>query len=456
MKYSPFKKTYTLYYATEYDLQKAADLIKSKFTTASVTIGNSKHDRQAEADRTAVIRDIPLSCRSETIKQYFAKYGDITRFSMTTLGLWQRAYVVYKESSTINQLKTDVWSINILDFSVRVHPLNLSKDEFDEREAYALKLTGLPFGTTQHDLQHIIQDTNAKTCYIPKNAKTYRNLPIAILGFDCDDRAHAAYDKNYTFKGRKLYWNVPGIPNCRTCGNPDHVTNQCPHKSQRPRNSFNQLYDRFKPAQYRSKVTPPPKVNNTRSNKSYAETAKSSSSTASSSQSSPNNSNVSKNQKQPSSNQRPLNSSKNKSIDNSPHISQETINQLVQGFAEIKQDLHILKHNIKTLQAEQMNLESRVLKLEECYYDFEDTPPQHYDLDQDMAFSFTQHIDSSVRSNIYSQENNSSSSSSTTHIQLQDLVDRNSLLENKLEKMMTLMASLQPSTSPSNNPLNNE
>jgi len=63
----------------------------------------------------------------------------------------------------------------------------------------------LPFGTTQHDLQHIIQDIRVKTCYIPKNAKTYYNLPIAILGFDCDDQAHAAYDKNYTFKGRKLY-----------------------------------------------------------------------------------------------------------------------------------------------------------------------------------------------------------------------------------------------------------
>ncbi len=76
-----------LYYATKYDLQKAADLLKAKFTMVSVTIGNSKYDRQAEADCTAIIRDIPLSCRSETIKQYFAKYNEITRFSMTTLGL---------------------------------------------------------------------------------------------------------------------------------------------------------------------------------------------------------------------------------------------------------------------------------------------------------------------------------------------------------------------------------
>jgi len=55
-----------------------------------------------------VIRDIPLFCNSETIKQYFAKFSDITRFLMTTTGMWQRAYMVYKEASTISQLKSDV------------------------------------------------------------------------------------------------------------------------------------------------------------------------------------------------------------------------------------------------------------------------------------------------------------------------------------------------------------
>jgi len=59
--------------------------------------------------------------------------------------------VVYKDSFTIQQLKTSLWSLNILDFSVRVHPLNLFKEDFDDREVYALKLTGLLFDTTQHD-----------------------------------------------------------------------------------------------------------------------------------------------------------------------------------------------------------------------------------------------------------------------------------------------------------------
>jgi len=35
-----------------------------------------------------------------------------------------------------------------------------------------------------------------------------------------------------------------------------------------------------------------------------------------------------------------------------------------------------------------MNLESRVLKLEEYYYEFDDTPPQYYNLDEEMANHF--------------------------------------------------------------------
>ncbi len=77
---------------------------------------------------------------------------------MTTTRMWQRAYVVYQNAFTISQLKSDVWSLDIMDFSVRVYPLNLSKEDYEDHEAYSLKLTGLPFGMIQHDLRQIIED----------------------------------------------------------------------------------------------------------------------------------------------------------------------------------------------------------------------------------------------------------------------------------------------------------
>src|SRR6266498_924829 len=112
-----------------------------------------------------------------------------------------------------------MWSLDIMDFSIRVHSLNISKEDYEDREAYSLKLTSLPFSMTQHDLCQIIENTQAKSYYIPCNNNSYKNLPIVILSFDCNDRAHVVYKKNFSLKGRKLYWNLPGLSNCHTCGN---------------------------------------------------------------------------------------------------------------------------------------------------------------------------------------------------------------------------------------------
>src|SRR6266540_3001620 len=92
---------------------------------------------------------------------------------MTTTGLWQRAYVIYNSIDIIDQLCTKVWSLPIMNFSVRVHPLNLSSADMKERNAYTLKLSGLSKGSIQLDLDFIIQDTNAKSYYIPRSAISF-------------------------------------------------------------------------------------------------------------------------------------------------------------------------------------------------------------------------------------------------------------------------------------------
>jgi len=59
----------------------------------------------------------------------------------------------------------------------------------------------------------------------------YCNFLITILSFNNDNRAYTTYVKAYTYKGRKLYWNVSDISNCQTCNNPDHMTSKCPYYS---------------------------------------------------------------------------------------------------------------------------------------------------------------------------------------------------------------------------------
>ncbi len=122
----------------------------------------------------------------------------------------------------------------------------------EERNAYTLKLSGLPKGTIQLDLDFIVQDTNAKSCYISRSAKSYVPLPFALLQFDSDDRAHAAYNKSFSIKSWKLYWGIPGLPHCFTCNNLDHQSNKCPQQKSKQPNNFSSLYNKYKPIQYRS------------------------------------------------------------------------------------------------------------------------------------------------------------------------------------------------------------
>ncbi len=72
-----------------------------------------------------------------------------------------------------------------------------------------------------------------------------------------------------------------------------------------------------------------------------------------------------------------------------------------------------------------MNLESKVLKLEECYYEFDDTlpQPQHYNLDKEMANYFDQNFSSVSHSSKDHKSQDFSLSTHTFHIQFQNLVD---------------------------------
>ena len=253
------RKQISIYFATEYDLDKAINTNKSALPDATFNRINSKEIRSAEADHTVHVRDIPLYAKSETIKNFFAKFGKIVRFSMTTVGPWQQAFIVYEKGTSLDRLNVNIWSVDIMDFSCRTALMTLPKDARDEREAFVMKLTGLPRGTTHLDLKDIIKETNARTCFIPRSRTTYKNLNYAFVAFENDDDALKAFEKIFKIKSNRLYWTIPGQQHCYVCGDPTHKTNGCTNRRtpNASKAQFNNLYERYKPAQYRTRVPPP-------------------------------------------------------------------------------------------------------------------------------------------------------------------------------------------------------
>jgi hypothetical protein len=240
-----------VYFNNEYSLSKMIDAKISDFKSQNFVIINSKEQREKEKDRTIRVTDIPLNVKSEDIKNFFENEGNITRFSMITRGVWQSAYIVYDDPRSIKAFYDHVWSIQILDFRARVYPLDLSDEQLEHRNAFSCKLTGLPFNTSANDLQEIISQSKAKSCFIPRSTINYRPMNYAFLQFNSARDVEKAIQHQIKLNGQVLYWCPALETHCRRCGDPSHKSSQCKATNYRRNQRFTKLYDRFKPAQYR-------------------------------------------------------------------------------------------------------------------------------------------------------------------------------------------------------------
>src|SRR5262249_17713622 len=125
----------------------------------------------------------------------------------------------------------------------------------EHRKRFAIKLAGFPRGTTAHDLQQILIETNAKSCFIPRAINTYASSCYAYLNFDSEEAVFTAASQSYDFDGFGLYWVGTDSPTCHACGCPNHMVASCPNKMNRTmtpkQQQLNKLYDRYHPAQHR-------------------------------------------------------------------------------------------------------------------------------------------------------------------------------------------------------------
>src|SRR3990170_1545371 len=104
------------------------------------------------------------------------------------------------------------------------------------------------------------------TCFIPRSRTSYKNLNYAFLSFESDEIALEAFNKIYKIKGNRLYWTAPHLQHCYICGDPSHKSQQCTNKKgpNKVKSQYDQLYNKYKPAQYRARAPPPPRDHNFR------------------------------------------------------------------------------------------------------------------------------------------------------------------------------------------------
>jgi hypothetical protein len=209
-----------------------------------------------ENAKTIQVIDIPLGVKTPVIRSTFERYGNITRLTTQTRGMYQHAFITYETQKDVQPFFDSIWSVFILKDCVRVLPKTLSQQARDLRREHCVKISGLPNGTTAHDLQHILRETKAKSCFIPRKRNNYNYCNYAFLTFTDDNMLQNALTHIYAIKTYELFWTLPDAKTCHVCGSPDHLVKDCPRKQQQTERSsrdkqLEKLYNRYRPAQHR-------------------------------------------------------------------------------------------------------------------------------------------------------------------------------------------------------------
>src|SRR6266496_554973 len=102
----------------------------SKFNSLSELRPPTEEEKIDEKDRTIQVFDIPLYLKQRRIKTSFETLGDIEKISTKAIGLYQQAYITFKEKKLVEKF-FNIWSHNIYEEIVRIIPLSLSREQRD-------------------------------------------------------------------------------------------------------------------------------------------------------------------------------------------------------------------------------------------------------------------------------------------------------------------------------------
>ncbi|GET60351.1 hypothetical protein GLOIN_2v1784626 [Rhizophagus irregularis DAOM 181602=DAOM 197198] len=96
---------------------------------------------QNSNNRTIQVIDIPAFRQVREIRESFEDLGEIEKIYTRGAGLYQVAFITYKDATSIDYFK-EQWSYHINKDIVRVLPLLLSKEEREKRKQFSLRLSG--------------------------------------------------------------------------------------------------------------------------------------------------------------------------------------------------------------------------------------------------------------------------------------------------------------------------
>ena len=177
-----------------------------------------------------VVNDIPLGTTITEIKNAVSSIGNIRSITTNAKGGWQSAHINFddkEENLDIN----NIWSIMIKKDSCRIIPRNKYQENKETRSKFCAKLTNLPTGCTAFELEPILQEINAKSCFIPRTRNKYNRMGIAFVAFESHTNKEEAINTKFILRNHKLIWTTTEYKTCTYCYQSNHLIADCKEKS---------------------------------------------------------------------------------------------------------------------------------------------------------------------------------------------------------------------------------
>ncbi|PKB93357.1 hypothetical protein RhiirA5_441511, partial [Rhizophagus irregularis] len=175
--------------------------IPSKPVKVVNTDEKNNDNLQNSNGHTIQVIDISAYKQVREIRESFEDLGEIEKIYTRGAGLYQIAFITYKDANSISYFNKQ-WSYHINKDIVRVLPLLLSKEEREKRKQFSLRLSGLHYQTSGYNLKEVMTQCKGKTCFIPAVMirGKYQRCRYAYIHFSSREDLMAARQMNIEFK----------------------------------------------------------------------------------------------------------------------------------------------------------------------------------------------------------------------------------------------------------------
>ncbi|GES88006.1 hypothetical protein GLOIN_2v1786507 [Rhizophagus clarus] len=216
------------------DIADEQSINRSLSITSLFVAPATPKERTQEKQRTIQVTDIPIFLSEKAVREAFGSDGEIEKLNYVCKnGMYGIAYITFTTDTPVSRYYDISWGTYIGAHFVQVWPLLLSEDKKKLRASHTLRISGLPAGMTGYTLRNVLTQIRAKTMIIPRNPRNYNPRRIAFLTFaDDDDKQRAKHLTNLAISQGKrqspIFLTESTDKICFRCGDPSHVTKECP------------------------------------------------------------------------------------------------------------------------------------------------------------------------------------------------------------------------------------